>query len=93
MSRREHLLPPGLRQWGEAQAGGFKQAVTAFLEASEAQRVDLPALETTAWLVRLADSSKLHVYEEELTADNFACDCCRIVGERGPRALREQQGF
>lgn len=92
MSRREHLLPSSLRSGAlQEQPGGFREALQAFLEASGAQAVDLPALQTTAWLVRLSDSSKLHVYEEELTADNFACDCCRIVGEWGGRARR--QGF
>lgn len=85
MSRREHLLPGALGGRLKEQPGGFREALQAFLEASGAQSVDLPALQTTAWLVRLSDSSKLHVYEEELTADNFACDCCRIVGEWGGR--------
>lgn len=59
--------------------GDFKSSVEAFV--AQQQHVYLPLLDINAWLVKLSDGSLLHVYEETVTPDKFACDCCRIVGE------------
>jgi hypothetical protein len=61
--------------------GDFKSSVAAFVE--QQQHVYLPLLDINAWLVKLSDGSLLHVYEEKVTPEMFACDCCRIVGEAG----------
>lgn len=82
--RTERLLSPGLRERLAAEPGGFRDLLGAFFEAADAQEVPLPALQTRCYLVKLADGSRLHVYEERLTAENFACDCCRIVGRQRP---------
>jgi hypothetical protein len=60
-------------------SGDFKQCIDEFLQPL--RFVDLPALETRAWLLLLSDSGKLFIFEEFIGPDNFACDCCRIVGE------------
>jgi hypothetical protein len=78
MAQRAALLPQEQR---EPLQGDFKASIQALLQRPGVQHVFLPALSINAWLMHLGDGSKLHIYEEELTEDNFACDCCRIVGE------------
>lgn len=76
-SAGHRLLPeqPGFQ-------GDFKSSIQELLQQPAVQHVYLPALDLRAWLLTLSDGqTKLHVYEEELTESNFACDCCRIVGE------------
>jgi hypothetical protein len=60
-------------------AGDFKSSIVQFI--ASLPHVYLPALDVNAWLVKLVDGSFLHIYEEGITPENFACDCCRIVGE------------
>ncbi|EFN52577.1 hypothetical protein CHLNCDRAFT_138584, partial [Chlorella variabilis] len=75
-SAGHRLLPeqPGFQ-------GDFKSSIQELLQQPAVQHVYLPALDLRAWLLTLSDGqTKLHVYEEELTESNFACDCCRIVG-------------
>lgn len=60
-------------------AGDFKSSIVQFI--ASLPHVYLPALAVNAWLVKLVDGSFLHIYEEGITPENFACDCCRIVGE------------
>ena len=33
------------------------------------------------WKFELRDGTQLYVYEEVITAENFSCDQCRIIGE------------
>ncbi|KAL4420457.1 hypothetical protein ABPG75_010113 [Micractinium tetrahymenae] len=65
-------------------AGGAldtKGSIFAFLAALKC--VELPALATRCWLLPLADGAKVFIFEETLGPENFACDCCRIVGWQG----------
>ena len=79
---REPLLGPEHRYDGPGQ---FREALEALLARPDVQHVPLPALAgfgcSRAWLLPLADGSKLFLFEELITDDSFACDCCRIMGE------------
>lgn len=94
MAAPGRLLPEGFAP----PAGGAldaKGSISAFLETL--QCVELPALATRCWLLPLADGAKVFIFEETLGPENFACDCCRIVGERGfgrptGRAARPRSG-
>ena len=74
------MSPPPLLGLRPEFSGDFKSCIELFVQQPGVQMVELPALETRGWLLPLADGTKLHIDEEELDADNFACDCCRIVG-------------
>lgn len=82
------LLEP---QDGEALgAGDYKATLEAFL--APLQRVNLPALSDlgcgSCWVLPLSDGSNCYIFDETLGESNFACDCCRIVGERRAARLR-----
>lgn len=79
---REPLLGAGHRYDGPGQ---FREALDALLARPDVQHVPLPALAgfgcSRAWLLPLTDGSKVFVFEELITDESFACDCCRIMGE------------
>lgn len=80
MAAPGRLLPEGV----VPPAGGAldaKGSISAFLTTLKC--VELPALATRCWVLSLADGAKVFIFEETLGPENFACDCCRIVGERG----------
>jgi hypothetical protein len=70
----------------------FKGSIEAWLQRPGVQAVYLPALDTRAYLVPLSDGGKLHVYEQYLDQENFACDCCRIVGKDCPACTLSHLG-
>lgn len=87
---RERLLPEALRASMKQQAGSFREALEGVLAAG--QQVDLPALAhlgcSRAWLLDLTDASRVFVFEEIISEESFACDCCRIMGEAFSAARR-----
>ena len=92
---REPLLGAGHRYDGPGQ---FREALQALLARPDVQHVPLPALAafgcSRAWLLPLTDGSKVFVFEELITDESFACDCCRIMGEcRGAGGRAERRGL
>ena len=62
------MAPPGLRLLRERPdySGDFKSCIEEFLQGPGVQQVYLPALQTRAWLVELADRTFLHIYEQHV---------------------------
>ena len=92
---KEPLLSAGHRYAGPGQ---FREALQALLALPDVQHVPLPALAgfgcSRAWLLPLTDGSKVFVFEELITDESFACDCCRSMGAcRGARGRGERPGL